>query len=84
MTFGQILFLEKLFNSYLNCLRKKLFPPPGTGNVVTKVVNTATVEFPLTISVQPYVIEAEGETLGSARGWDNGGSSSSSSGFGAF
>jgi hypothetical protein len=49
---------------------------PGTGNVV-RVVNTATVEFPLTLSVQPYVIEAVGDKTEEGRGWDNGGSSSS-------
>jgi hypothetical protein len=46
---------------------------PGSGNVV-RIVNTASVEFPITACVQSYLVDREGdETAG--QGWDNGGSS---------
>jgi hypothetical protein len=46
---------------------------PGTGNVV-RIVNTAPVEFPLTASVQAYLVERDMDVPGGS-GWDNGGSS---------
>jgi hypothetical protein len=42
---------------------------PGTGNVV-RIINTATVEFPLTAAVQAYEIDSDGNDAG-ANGWDN-------------
>jgi hypothetical protein len=47
---------------------------PGTGNVV-RIINTATVEFPLTASVQAYEVDAADNESG-ANGWDNGGTGS--------
>jgi hypothetical protein len=47
---------------------------PGTGNVV-RIVNTATVEFPLTASVQAYALEPRSDESGE-KGWDVGGTSS--------
>jgi hypothetical protein len=50
---------------------------PGTGNVV-RIVNTATVEFPLTACVQAYALEPRGDDgeAGGEKGWDVGGTSS--------
>jgi hypothetical protein len=46
---------------------------PGTGNVV-RIINTATVEFPITACVQPYLVDTDGDETGvKANGWDNGG-----------
>jgi hypothetical protein len=47
---------------------------PGTGNVV-RIVNTATVEFPLTASVQAYSMEPSSDESGE-NGWDVGGTGS--------
>ena len=48
---------------------------PGSGNVV-RVVNTATVEFPLYVNVGPYLTQERGPQSGNL-GWDNGGANSS-------
>lgn len=48
---------------------------PGSGNVV-RVVNTATVEFPLYVNVGPYLTQERGPESGN-RGWDNGGANNS-------
>jgi hypothetical protein len=47
---------------------------PGTGNVV-RVVNTASVEFPMRACVQPYLVEPGSDEY-ARRGWDHGGTSS--------
>lgn len=44
---------------------------PGSGNVV-RIVNTATVEFPMSASVEPYVVDSQ-DNNSAAQGWDNGG-----------
>jgi hypothetical protein len=50
---------------------------PGTGNVV-RIVNTATVEFPMTCSVRPYTVDESGSDEDVGRGWDMGGGNSGS------
>ncbi len=47
---------------------------PGTGNVV-RIINTATVEFPLSTIVQPYRVDSDDAEAG-GNGWDNGGTGS--------
>jgi hypothetical protein len=49
---------------------------PGTGNVV-RIVNTATVEFPLTAAVQAYALDTRSNINQSGeKGWDVGGTGS--------
>jgi hypothetical protein len=46
---------------------------------VIRIVNTATVEFPMTCSVLPYTMEEGGSKHeAGGRGWDNGGGATSS------
>jgi hypothetical protein len=47
---------------------------PGTGHVV-RVVNTATLDFPMTACVQPYLVEPGSDDY-ERRGWDHGGTGS--------
>jgi len=47
---------------------------PGSGNVV-RIVNVATVEYPMTASVEPYFVEQGGESVSEGTGnWDRRGS----------
>lgn len=44
---------------------------PGSGNVV-RVVNTATVEFPISVSVEPYTVRSDYDDQGPILGGDSG------------